>query len=82
MINSLSVIIPVHNEVQNIRINLSKIYDKLSKYDFDFEIIIIDSESKDGSSEELKKFEINKEEFTYNRHVLLNYWNKIKPKDS
>ena len=56
MINSLSVIIPVHNEVQNIRINLSKIYDKLSKYDFDFEIIIIDSESKDGSSEELKKF--------------------------
>ena len=30
---------------------------------------------------ELKKFEINKEEFTYNRHVLLNYWNKIKPKD-
>ena len=57
MINSLSVIIPVHNEVQNIRINLSKIYDKLSKYDFDFEIIIIDSESKDGSSEELKNLE-------------------------
>jgi len=30
---------------------------------------------------ELKKFEITKEEFTYNRHVLLNYWDKIKPKD-
>ena len=28
---------------------------------------------------ELKKFEINEEEFTYNRHVLLNYWEKIKP---
>ena len=30
---------------------------------------------------ELEKFEITKDEFTYNRHVLLNYWNKIKPKD-
>jgi len=30
---------------------------------------------------ELKKFEINAEEFTYNRHLLLNYWDKIKPKD-
>lgn len=30
---------------------------------------------------ELMKFEINKEEFTYNRHVLLNYWEKIKPVD-
>jgi DNA adenine methylase len=30
---------------------------------------------------ELKKFEITEEEFTYNRHVLLNYWDKIKPSD-
>jgi len=30
---------------------------------------------------ELKKFKITKEEFTYNRHILLNYWEKIKPKD-
>lgn len=30
---------------------------------------------------ELKKFQITKEEFTKNRHILLNYWNKIKPKD-
>ncbi len=36
---------------------------------------------KEDFIKELKKFEINKEEFTYNRHVLLNYWNKIKPKD-
>ena len=28
---------------------------------------------------ELKRFVITKEEFTYNRHVLLNYWDKIKP---
>jgi len=30
---------------------------------------------------ELSKFEINEEEFTYNRHVLLNYWEQIKPTD-
>lgn len=30
---------------------------------------------------ELKKFAINSDEFTYNRHVLLNYWDKIKPAD-
>ncbi len=30
---------------------------------------------------ELKKFNITEEEFTYNRHVLLNYWEKIKPED-
>ena len=29
----------------------------------------------------LKKFKISEEEFTYNRHVLLNYWEKIKPTD-
>ena len=31
--------------------------------------------------QELKKFKITPEEFTYNRHVLLNYWEKIKPED-
>ena len=30
---------------------------------------------------ELEKFEITKEEFTYNRNILLNYWEKIKPVD-
>lgn len=36
---------------------------------------------KDNFIKELKKFDINAEEFTYNRHVLLNYWDKIKPAD-
>lgn len=36
---------------------------------------------KDEFITELLKFEINEEEFTYNRHVLLNYWEKIKPID-
>jgi DNA adenine methylase len=36
---------------------------------------------KEDFINELKKFEITQEEFTYNRHVLLNYWDKIKPPD-
>lgn len=36
---------------------------------------------KDNFIKELKKFKITAEEFTYNRHVLLNYWDKIKPAD-
>lgn len=30
---------------------------------------------------ELKKFNITNDEFTKNRHILLSYWNKIKPDD-
>jgi len=37
--------------------------------------------NKDEFIEQLKKFKITEEEFTYNRHVLLNYWDKIKPLD-
>lgn len=37
--------------------------------------------NKDAFVDELKKFDVNESEFTYNRHVLLNYWDKVKPKD-
>lgn len=37
--------------------------------------------NKNEFIEELSKFKITEEEFTYNRHVLLNYWDKIKPSD-
>jgi len=37
--------------------------------------------NKEEFINELIKFEINETEFTRNRHILLNYWNKIKPKD-
>ena len=38
-------------------------------------------DDKQNFIKELKKFNITKDEFTYNRHVLLNYWNKIKPEN-
>ena len=37
--------------------------------------------NKEEFLNELRNFEITEEEFTYNRHVLLNYWEKIKPID-
>lgn len=36
---------------------------------------------KDDFVNELRKFEINNEEFTRNRHILLYYWDQIKPDD-
>ena len=36
---------------------------------------------KDEFISELEKFEITSDEFTYNRHVLLNHWEKVKPKN-
>jgi DNA adenine methylase len=37
--------------------------------------------NKEEFIEELKRFNITNEEFAYNRHVLLNYWDKIKPSE-
>ena len=36
---------------------------------------------KDRFILELEKMVVDKDNFDYNRHVLLNYWNKIKPED-
>lgn len=36
---------------------------------------------KDEFISELEKFEITSDEFTYNRHVLLNHWEKVKPEN-
>jgi DNA adenine methylase len=36
---------------------------------------------KDELLAALQSMEVNTEQFTYNRHVLLNYWDKIKPAD-
>ena len=36
---------------------------------------------KDRFILELEKMVVDKDNFDYNRHILLNYWNKIKPED-
>ena len=43
--------------------------------------VIIDDATKTEFIRELRKFSITQEEFTYNRHLLLHYWDKIKPAD-
>jgi glycosyltransferase involved in cell wall biosynthesis len=60
MIKSISIIVPVYNELKNLRSNLKKIIYYLKKHTKDYEIIIIDSGSKDGSQKFLKKYSLRK----------------------
>ena len=54
MINSLSVIVPVYNELHNLKEYLFELHTLLKKEIDKFEIIIVDSGSNDGTSEFLK----------------------------
>ena len=57
----LSIIVPCYNEKRTINIILKKIKDSLDKYKiFNYEIIIVDDHSNDGTTEELKKIENDK----------------------
>ena len=55
MINSLSVIVPVYNELHNLKEYLFKLHSLLKKEIDQFEIIIVDSGSNDGTGEFLKE---------------------------
>ena len=55
MINSLSVIVPVYNELHNLKEYLFELHTLLKKEIDKFEIIIVDSGSNDGTSEFLKE---------------------------
>lgn len=52
---SLSIIIPVHNEVMNIQSLHGEIMEVCQERSYDFEIIIIDDCSNDGSAQVLKQ---------------------------
>lgn len=47
----------------------------------DFWQIISNSRTKVKFLKELEKFKLTEKEFTFNRHLLLDYWNTIKPSD-
>ena len=53
----ISVLVPCFNEIKTINVILEKIIKSLEVYDF--EIIIVDDGSRDGSAEEIKKIEKN-----------------------
>ena len=53
----LSVIIPCYNEKNTIRIIIEKVIQSLNNYKFlNYEIIIVDDHSKDGTIEIIKSF--------------------------
>lgn len=52
----LSIIIPAYNESERIGISIEKIIDYLSPKQYDWDIIVVDDGSKDGTTEVLAKF--------------------------
>ena len=52
---SLSIIIPVHNEIKQLKVTIKKLLTLKKK--INFEIIFIDDFSFDGSYEMIKKFQ-------------------------
>ncbi len=55
--NKLSVIIPAYNEGKRIADTLNSVDSYLEKQDFDYEIIVIDNNSKDNTSEVVRNLE-------------------------
>ncbi len=70
--NKFSIIIPILNEKKNIHLLIKKIKESLKKKDY--EIIVIDDNSNDGSSFVLKTLKRNEKKFSF-------YIRKKEPKD-
>ena len=52
--DKFTIVIPVYNEAKNLRILIPKIYQELKN--IKFQLIIVDDNSNDGTSNVLKKF--------------------------
>ena len=55
MIYTISIIIPTFKEAKNIQILCQKIKEAIKQADYDYEIIIVDDNSKDGIKEVIEK---------------------------
>jgi cellulose synthase/poly-beta-1,6-N-acetylglucosamine synthase-like glycosyltransferase/glycosyltransferase involved in cell wall biosynthesis/O-antigen/teichoic acid export membrane protein len=53
---SLSLVIPVYNELKNVAKLLERISDVFERHDIDFELIFVDDHSTDGTYEYLQRF--------------------------
>ena len=56
--DKFTIVIPVYNEAKNLRILIPKIYQELKN--IKFQLIIVDDNSNDGTSNVLKKFKKKK----------------------
>ena len=60
----LSVVVPSYNEIGNLQKGiLNKIQKYLDKKDYDYEVIVVDDGSTDGSREFVKQFAKEEKEF-------------------
>ena len=72
MLNKITIVLPVFNNIESLDNTLSSILDQTFK---NFNVIIIDDNSTDGSSEKLKKF-ANKYDFFYKK-IYTDYESKF-----
>ena len=61
----LTIVSPAYNEVHNIKVFVEQIEEVLSNKIEEFEIIIVDDNSKDGSEEILRKLNDKFKNFRY-----------------
>ena len=55
MKNKISIVTPTLNEKENIETFISKVKEEMAKLDYDYEHIIIDNFSNDGTEQILKR---------------------------
>ena len=67
MLNKITIVLPVFNNIESLDNTLSSILDQTFK---NFNVIIIDDNSTDGSSEKLKKF-ANKYDFFIKKFIQI-----------
>lgn len=50
----VSIILPTYNEVENVKVLIPKIMGLMKKQDYDFEVVVVDDSSPDGTAHEVR----------------------------
>ncbi len=68
----LSIIVPVYNEKENIENFLKELLEFCQKFTFDYEVIVVDDGSNDGTGEILSNFKSDFLKVLYHKHNIGN----------